>query len=132
MGFCHLRGGLRSFRVDRVAGVKQQQRAFRRPAEFDVVAHLVHSLATLPRKFTIEVRLRTDLESARRELFEAIGVLEPQADAVLLRSQADDLDWFARELMRLPWEFEVLRPRQLQTAVARLARTLVKQHGGAR
>jgi hypothetical protein len=44
-----------------------------------------------------------DLESAKHELFEAIGVLEPLGNAVLLRSQADDLNWFARKLARLPW-----------------------------
>ena len=105
--------------------VAPQSREFERPAEFDVIGHLAASIATLPRKFTIEVRLETDLESARRELFQAIGVLEPLGDAVLLRSQADDLKWFARELARLPWPFEILRPAELRDAVTEHARSLL-------
>jgi predicted DNA-binding transcriptional regulator YafY len=127
VGFCHLRKGLRSFRLDRVKSVVPQPRQFERPAQFDVVGHLALSIATLPRKFTIEVRLETDLESAKRELFQAIGVLEPLGDAVLLRSQADDLKWFARELARLPWPFEIRKPSELVVAVIEHATALISR-----
>jgi hypothetical protein len=52
---------------------------------------------------------------------------------VLLRSQADNLDWFARELSRLPWPFEVRRPAALVDAVRRNASRLlsiVQEHAG--
>ena len=125
VGHCHLRRALRSFRLDRVIDATPQPRPFHRPAEFDILAHLSHSLATLPRKYTIEVILHTDLESARRELFPAIGILEPQKKHTLLRAQADDLRWFARELARLPWRIEVLRPAPLRRALHTHARSLV-------
>lgn len=128
-GYCHLRKGLRSFRLDRVRSVAAQARTFERPEEFDAIAHLAESLATLPRKFSVEVRLETDLASARRELFEAIGVMEAVDGAVLLRSQTDDLDWFARELARLPWRFEVLKPAALRSAVRDHARRLLGRGG---
>jgi predicted DNA-binding transcriptional regulator YafY len=121
VGFCHLRRGLRSFRLDRVKNIAPLDRHFERPPEFDALEHLVLSIATLPRKFSIEIRLETDLESAQRELFRAFGVLEPISDGVLLRSQADDLSWFARELARLPWPFEIRAPSEL-TAELRKAR----------
>jgi predicted DNA-binding transcriptional regulator YafY len=127
-GFCHLRKGLRSFRLDRVKSVSPQPRQFERPARFDVAGHLALSIATLPRKFTIEVRLDTDLESAKRELFQAIGVFEVIGDTVLLRSQADDLKWFARELARLPWPFKILRPAELADAVVEHASGLISRH----
>lgn len=125
VGHCHLRQGLRSFRMDRVVSVVPQARPFERPGEFDVMAHLAVSMATLRRKHAIEVLLETDLESARGGLFEAMGVLEPRGEAVLLRSQADDLDWFARELARLPWPFEVLGPVELREAVMEHARAML-------
>lgn len=128
VGFCHMREGLRSFRLDRVGRVTPQSRQFVKPPKFDVVRHLTTSIATLPRKFTIEVMLQTDMESAGRELFQAIGVLEPVDGMVLLRAQADDLDWFARELARLPWPFEIRLPKELIVAVTRHAEKLLSHH----
>jgi predicted DNA-binding transcriptional regulator YafY len=129
-GYCHLRNGLRSFRLDRVVSVGPTAQSFERPAAFDVLAHMAMSIATLPRAFSIEVVLRTDLRAAKRELFAALGVLEPLGSAVLLRAQADDLEWFARELARLPWPFEVRRPAALKDAVIEHARKLMAQVNG--
>jgi predicted DNA-binding transcriptional regulator YafY len=132
-GHCHLRGGLRTFRLDRVVSVESLERAFTKPAHFDALSHVALSIATLPRAHTVEVVLRTDLRSAQRELFSTLGILEPIGDHVLLRSQADNLDWFARELSRLPWPFEVRRPAALVDAVRRNASRLlsiVKEHAG--
>ncbi|MGH8174919.1 MAG: helix-turn-helix transcriptional regulator [Steroidobacter sp.] len=125
-GFCRLRGGLRSFRLDRIVSVEQLAQSFERPADFDVLAHMAMSIATLPRAFAIEVVLRTDLRSAQRGLFSALGVLEPLGNSVLLRSQADDLAWFARELARLPWSFEVRQPAALEDAVRKHAVALIE------
>ena len=76
------------------------------------------SLAALPRRYAVTVLLQTDLATARREVFSAFGLLEPQGQGVLLTAQADDLDWFARELARLPFDFVVRTPSELRAAVA--------------
>ena len=124
VGMCHLRGGLRSFRLDRVDAVRPTGVHFERPHDFDPLGHLTFRIATMPRAFAIEVLLETDFEAARRALFPAAGVLEPRAEGTLLRSQADDLDWFARELARLPFAFEIRRPDELRAALASLAKRL--------
>jgi predicted DNA-binding transcriptional regulator YafY len=124
VGLCHASGALRSFRLDRVVSVRALAAGFARPPGFDALKHLAISIATLPRAHAIEVRLLTDLATARRELFPSAGVLEPTEDGVLLRSQADDLDWFARELARLPFGFEIHSPRALGDAVAALSKRL--------
>jgi predicted DNA-binding transcriptional regulator YafY len=125
VGHCHLRGGVRSFRLDRIEDVHAVPASFGRPDGFDALAHLVFSVATLPRAHAVEVLLRTDLATARRETFDAIGVLEPAGADTLLFAQADDLDWFARELSRLPFGFEIRHPAALRDALqahaARLA-----------
>ena len=36
---------------------------------------------------------------------------------MLLRGQCDDLAWFARELARLPFAFEVRSPAELRVAL---------------
>lgn len=118
VGHCRLRRDTRSFRIDRIEALRVLDEAFQRPGGFDALAYLARSVATLKRAHGIEVVLHTDLATARRELFDAIGLLEPQADGVLLSAQADDLDWFARELSRLPFGFSVRTPAALRQALA--------------
>jgi predicted DNA-binding transcriptional regulator YafY len=119
VGHCHLRADVRSFRLDRIADVRALPASFGRPDGFDALAHLGASLASLPRRYAIEVRLHADLATARRESFEAFGVFEADGDGTRLHAQADDLDWFARQLARLPFDFSVRSPDALRDAVAR-------------
>jgi predicted DNA-binding transcriptional regulator YafY len=126
VGYCHAKEGLRTFRLDRVIDIVSQTRKFSRPERFDALQHLDLSLATLPRKYSIEVVLETDLQSAQRELYQALGVLEPCKAGVLLRSQADDLESFARELLRLPWRFKIRRPLALRKALIARAGEILK------
>jgi predicted DNA-binding transcriptional regulator YafY len=127
VGICHLRNGLRSFRLDRVRSVQPLDVSFTRPEGFDALKHLTLSVATLPRAFAIEVLLATDLETARRGVFPSFGVLEQVAEGVLLRGQSDDLGWFARELARLPFAFEIKQPDALREELASCARRLLQQ-----
>jgi predicted DNA-binding transcriptional regulator YafY len=119
VGHCHLRRDVRSFRLDRVIDVHALPASFGRPEGFDALGHLARSVATLPRKYSVEVLLHTDLDRARRETFDAIGLFTPEGDAVRLSAQADDLDWFARELARLPFDFAVLSPPALRDTLRR-------------
>lgn len=122
VGHCHLRDGLRSFRLDRIHDVAALPASFGRPDGFDALAYLAEGIATLPRAHTVELRLQADLDTARRSLFEGVGVFEADGDGSLLHAQVDDLDLFARELVRLPFAFEVLAPSALRDVVARQAR----------
>ncbi|MBK7538059.1 MAG: YafY family transcriptional regulator [Myxococcales bacterium] len=124
VGWCHQRAALRSFRVDRIRHLEPLQASFERPAGFDVMRHLTTSIASLPRAQTIEVWLDTSEDVARQELFPAAGVLEQTAAGLVLHSQADDLAWFARELARLPFRFQILRPVALTRALVAHARRL--------
>jgi len=126
VGMCHLRGGLRSFRLDRVQSVRPLPLGFTRPPGFDALSHLARSVATLPRQFAVEVLLRTDLETARRGLCPAVGLLEWTGQAVRLRGEVDDVEWFARELARLPFAFEVVRPATLRAALRSVAERLIR------
>jgi predicted DNA-binding transcriptional regulator YafY len=126
VGRCHLRRGVRSFRVDRIRSVRRLAESFERPAGFDVLDHLASSLATMPRAHVAEILLRASPEEARRELFAAFGTLEPAAAGTLLRVTADDLDWVARELARLPFDFEIRRPAELRAKLAAHARRLAR------
>jgi len=105
------------------------ERAFERPGGFDASEYLSRAMATLPRTIATEVFLKTDLASARQELHQSLGVPEAAEGGVLLRGSADFLDWYARELMRLPFRFEVRQPKELAAVIAKLAGELVEQFG---
>jgi predicted DNA-binding transcriptional regulator YafY len=126
VGMCHVRRGPRSFRLDRIAAASIMDAQFERPASFDALDYLWQSIAELPRSHSIEVLLHTDLATAQRELFCAFGILEWTGDAVLLRSQAYDLNWFARELARLPIDFIVRSPAALREALTAHGRRLTR------
>jgi predicted DNA-binding transcriptional regulator YafY len=128
-GMCHLRQELRTFRLDRIAGVTTLQEGFERPPGFDPMAHLVRSVATLPRAFRIEVLLRTDLASARAQLFAEAGVFEETAEGVVIHNQSDELDWFARQLAGMPFDFEIRHPPELRAAVGNCAQRLLRCAG---
>ncbi len=127
VGMCHLRQAIRSLRIDRVLEVKAADAGFERPATFDALSHLVHSLATLPRAFAIEVLVKADLGRVQGLLFDAFGVFEETPDGVLIRNQSDDLDWFARQLASLPFDFDIHHPPELKQAVRACAARLLRQ-----
>lgn len=124
VGMCHLRKDLRSFRLDRVIDVRALEISFVRPADFDAIAHLASAIATLPRAIAVEVLLDTDLATARQHAHTSIGALQDVENGVLLRSQEDDLAWYARQLAQLPFEFTVNRPHELRTQLRACAQRL--------
>ena len=127
VGHCHLRQGLRTLRLDRVAHAEVTAKPFTRPDGFDPVEYLGRALASVPRGVPTEVFLPTDLERARRELFNGLGVPEAVEGGVLVKGFCDEIDWYARELMRLPFAFDVRAPVELRGAVRRLASELVER-----
>jgi predicted DNA-binding transcriptional regulator YafY len=127
IGHCHLRAGLRTLRLDRVAHADVTERPFTRPEGFDASEYLTRAMATMPRAVAVEVVLHTDLATARRELHPTVGLVEAIPGGVLLKGSADELDWYARELMRLPFRFEVRTPKSLRQVLARLAKELHDQ-----
>jgi predicted DNA-binding transcriptional regulator YafY len=126
VGMCHLRKGLRSFRLDRVQDVQRLATVFPRPIDFDAVAFVTMGIATLPRAIAVEVLLHTGLDRALAHLHSSIGLFEPIDGGVLLRSQTDDLDWYARQLAQLPFDFSVRTPGDLRAALRAQAARLQK------
>jgi predicted DNA-binding transcriptional regulator YafY len=123
-GMCHLRNGVRFFRLDRVQEVATLDRTFERPVDFDSAERLTYGIATIPRAFEVEILLHTDLRTALTVLHESLGSFEPGKGAVLLRTSTDSIDWFARQLARLPFAFEIREPQVLRSALLRHANHL--------
>jgi predicted DNA-binding transcriptional regulator YafY len=129
-GMCHLRQALRTFRLDRIADVAPLAEPFERPPGFDAMAHVIQAVATLPRAFAIEVLLKTDIAAVRAHLFAEAGVLEQTAEGVVIHAQSDELDWFARQLAGMPFDFEIRQPPALHAAVGECVQRLLRCTGG--
>lgn len=124
LGMCHLRHGLRSFRLDRMGEVTVLDVRFERPADFDALDQLAQSIAGMPRGEPIEVLLHIDLPTARRAFSSGFGLLEPVEEGVLLRSSAEDLAWFARQLAGVSFDFVIRTPVSLRSELANHAARL--------
>ena len=132
LGMCHLRGAMRSFRIDRIVKVEARAASFQRPSGFDALAMLRTSMASMPRKYPVEVLLHADLKTASSHFFDALGVFEQTADGVVMRTQTDHVDWFAGHLASMPFDFEIRSPDALRDSVERLGQRLLKLARGPR
>jgi predicted DNA-binding transcriptional regulator YafY len=114
VGYCHLRQDLRSFRLDRITHISTINAQFRRPEGFDPLAHMMQAIATMPRKYTFELLLKTDMDTAQKEVFDVLGVLEAGKDGVIMRGSVEDLDWLTRQISIFSFDFVVLKPDELR------------------
>jgi predicted DNA-binding transcriptional regulator YafY len=130
VGWCRLRRALRSLRLDRIVEAAATDGRFVRPPGFDALGYLDEAVATLPRAHAVQVLLKTDLQTARAHLFSAAGIFEQTAGGILLHHQSDDLDWFARQLARLPFPFEIRGPDALRGALKACAERLLSLANG--
>lgn len=137
VGYCHLRGGPRVFRLDRVKSAAFLDEPFTPPDGFDTLEFMVHSFATMPGTWAVEVLLETTPEEARRLIPPAFATLEDVPAGVLLRCYVESLDWMARFLAGLECPKSILRPQELRDALRRLAVELqeladrgVEEHNG--
>jgi predicted DNA-binding transcriptional regulator YafY len=118
VGHDHLRGEVRTYRVDRVERAAELPQRFSPPGGFDVVQHVMQGLTFGAWTHRTEVWLDTDLETARRHLPTTAGDLRiDPAGGVVLASGAEDLVSMARMLSGLPWGFAVREPAELVQAL---------------
>src|SRR5438552_9619525 len=117
VGWCHLRADVRMFRLDRVLALEPLADVFARPLDFDCAGYVLESLARAPFGWPIEVLLDLSLDEARRRVAPDLGTLEEVSGGVLLRTQADALEWMARLLVQIDCPFRIEHPPELRDAV---------------
>ena len=120
-GYCHLRDGLRTFRLDRVIALEPLAADFERPADFDALDHVLHSLATMSAPDQIEVLMQTTLDHARAASSPVMGTLEACDGGVLFRRGATQLDWVAHWLISLDFPVRIIRNDALRDLVRQIA-----------
>jgi len=121
VGYCHLRQGVRVFRLDRLLSAGICTGSYTRPTDFDCLAYVTRSLATMPSTWLAEVLLKTTLEEAQQMIPAGLATLEQSPDGVILRCYVQHLDWLAHFLAGLHCPLIVRQPPELREALKRLA-----------
>lgn len=126
-GYCHLRKALRTFRLDRISKVTLCPEVFTRPRDFDAAKHLSDSLNNLPGNSAVSVLIHCQPE----EVVDFLGFHPCSVDmfrevenGLLMETQTDSIDWFARWLAMMPVDFTVLAPQSLKDALLDQSRRL--------
>lgn len=116
----------RTFRVDRLSNPALTGHRFQRTEEPDAAAMVSEGIALTAYAFQAEVLLHIDYSQAAEEVSVLAGRIEPAEGGTLLRLGADTLEWIARYLAGLPFEFEILDPPELRKTLRSLARRLLQ------
>ncbi len=121
-GYCHLRHDLRTFRVDRIIAIEPREELFERPADFDVLDHVLRSVVFAPGTAQVEVFLETTMHQAQQVIPATLGTLEPAEGGVILRRGALQLEWVAHMLLRVDFPVHVRQPAELRDLLRQMAR----------
>ena len=127
VGYCHLRRDLRTFRLDRVLQVEPLEERFTRPSDFNALAYLRRSIASMPDTWKVEVLLEMSLEEAERQISPTTAMLEAVPGGVLLNTYTQTLQWMAHFLVSLRCPLIVREPPELRDALRAVAKEIVQQ-----
>jgi predicted DNA-binding transcriptional regulator YafY len=117
-GHDHSSGEVRTFRLDRIVGVRTTAATFAPPADFDPAAYVTAGLAQVPYRWAVSVLIEAELDAVRRQIPASVGTLTQLASGVRLDCRAEDLTGMARLLAGLPWAYTVMAPDELRGALA--------------
>jgi predicted DNA-binding transcriptional regulator YafY len=124
----HTRAGLRMFRVDRMwRATLAPDPAVDPPPDFDAVAHVTRSLATVPGRWQLDVVLDLPIDEAARRIPATLAELADDPAGTRLRMPANSLAWAATVLAGLGCAFTIRRPSELRAHVRALADRLRAQ-----
>jgi len=129
-GYCHLRSDLRTFRLDRITALEPRDPIFERPANFDVLTHVLQSIASMPGTDQVEVLFKTTLEHARQVVPLTMGTLEEAPDGVIFRRTTAQLEWTAHFLLTLNFPVENVQPAALRTLLREMANRALRMAEG--
>lgn len=124
VGHDHLRGCLRTFRIDRIASVTPRTDHFTAPDGFDPVAHLTSTLAQGSYRWQVDVLIHGPFGEIARRLPRSAVTLTARSTGVLMRARAERLDGMAHLLASLEWPFTINAPDELRQALRDLAHQL--------
>ncbi|MCD4526572.1 YafY family protein [Nocardioides sp. cx-173] len=125
----HRAGAVRTYRIDRIAGVQATGHGFRRPDDLDPVAALEHHLGAGWR-YPTRVVFEAPADEVRPWLRGPMGRLEPLGEGCVLLGSTRNPAMYAQEwLAGVPFDFRVEEGPELRDAVAALVDRLARSIG---
>jgi predicted DNA-binding transcriptional regulator YafY len=117
----------RSFRLDRMSGLRATTWRFRRREHPDPAAYVQRAVTVAGYRYRARVRVHASVDEVRRATSASTVTVEPFDDAsCLLLTGSDSLYALALHLGLLGWDFEVLEPPELKQALATLGTRLTR------
>ncbi len=126
VGYCHLRRGLRIFRLDRMAGVQALKASVAPPEDFDPLAYVAERLGGAANPWPIAVEFQAALEEVQGKIPAEYGRLTATPTGVLYEARHWDLPTLARYLVLVDLPFTVREPPELRAALAELAEKVTR------
>jgi predicted DNA-binding transcriptional regulator YafY len=123
-GYCHLRTGLRVFRLDRIVEAERLDTRFTPPANFDVYGYVTQTMERYPGRWMVMITLALPIEEARRIVPPGYGSLRAADGGTRFEGRFNQLDWLARWLVSLGCRFTVHDPPELRDELRHLAREI--------
>jgi len=126
VGYCHLREGLRTFRVDRIQNLELLHQSFPPPDDFDVHAYLESEFADQP---VVHAKLRftgagAHIATSNRSIWDSLTENPDGSVDVIL--SAPDTPWLASMAMSFGTLVTVLEPPELREMVREWAGAVVE------
>lgn len=124
VGFCHKRGDVRTFRIDRIAELVVSTNSFEMPASFDLEAYRRERLY-VPSADAVTVRVRLDPVAVNR-----IGASWPHGEVTMnddgtaeLLVDCEGMEWVTGWVLQLGRHAEIVEPSEARDAMrVRIAR----------
>lgn len=121
IGRCLSKNDLRTFRLDRVAGLEIAAETFVRPANFDARTYLQQRMPFIESAYHIDVWIEMPIEEAERTFAPWRVASEPDNGGTRLRCTRDRLQMFAAMLLGMGRRIVVHEPPELREAFRNLA-----------
>jgi predicted DNA-binding transcriptional regulator YafY len=128
LGYCHLRQGIRSFRVDRILQLALLDQTFEIPADFDLQAYVAAEPYFQRR---VQARLYFAPEAALQALDNQSqwDTLEEQPDrSIIVTFAIPEIESAANIVMSYGYLAEVVEPEELRVPVQERARAMAARH----
>jgi predicted DNA-binding transcriptional regulator YafY len=119
-GYCHLRQDLRTFRLDRIVGLMPLEERFERPADFDMLEHVMNSIVSWQGVQEVQVLMETTMERAQEVISPIMGMLEATDKGILFRRSPSQLEWIASILLLVDFPVHVYQPIELRNIIQRM------------